>query len=482
MTKREKRINNAIAILERSAYVASHTCWDNLICTVDEKKIKKEFDSLELLVTEIIADYRSRKYFISPSIVLNETYAFFKSKHTSHVLYNDLFLHIESRLNALGMNAPSISIVPLHSYRVEKPFLPKQRIFSNEIIKYDDYWIVPSSNDFDKTLDVIKSAFDLWIGGTNVDWNDYFHYRTNSVYLWLKKNPFLLIKSYFSQQEAIENLYPWNVKYRYINAKIYARSIFDTPDAIMCNGSDSLDIHHILYIKKELDNLYHIGKNSLYERYQLVNDFSHVNVYLSPSYVDSLELMGIYNCIDKLYERKVVDDVLLLRENKRTPKIQKLHDALYFFCKSFKTDFLIDQIIFLQTAFETLLIDIRTTNKRNYLLERTSFLLKGKKFSITCDTQNIVGTLVDLRNGIIHSGQIPKMTDIDLKLCRYVFLQIFKEMVDKIDSFSNGEDFFTQYIYEHTTKIGNWILKLKQLYRKTKSNAKNLWHLKCKLY
>ncbi len=468
MTKREKRINNAIAILIRSTYVASYACWDDLITTVDEKKIKKEFNSLELLVREIIAEYRIKKYFISPSIVLNEMYVFFKSKHLSHLLYKDLLSHIDSKISALGMKESSISIVPLHSYRVEQPIFPKQRNLSNEIIKYDEYWIVPSTGDFNKTLDVIKSAFNLWIGGTNVSWNDYAHYQMNSVYLWLKENPFLLIKSNFSQQEVDENIYPWNIKYRYINAKIYARSIYDTPDEIMCNGRDTLDIYHILYIKKELDHIYHIGMNPLYERDQLVNDFSNVNVKLSPSYVDCAELIGIYKCIDDLYERKVIDDILLLREIKRIPKIQKLHDALYFFCKSFKTAFLIDQIIFLQTAFETLLIDIRTTDKRNYLLDRVSFLLKGKTLAVACDIQKTIGILIDLRNGIIHSGLSPKKEDIDIKICRYIFLQIFKEMADKIDLFSNGEDFFTQYIYEHTTKLGKRIFQIKQLYKKAK--------------
>ena len=85
----------------------------------------------------------------------------------------------------------------------------------------------------------------------------------------------------------------------------------------------------------------------------------------------------------------------------------------------------------------------------------------------------IVGKLIDLRNGIIHSGLLPKKGDIDLRMCRYVFLQIFKEMVDRIDLFSNGEDFFTQYIYEHTTKIGKGILQLKQLCKKAKAKIRD---------
>lgn len=475
MTKQEKRIKNAIAILVRSNYIRQYSCWETLLCTEDEDKIKKEYNSLELLLTEIVASYRCQKKFISPSVILDELYSFFHNSQGLNISFSDVTLHIGHFLNQLGMIRPTISIVPLHSYRIERPLFPKQRAKHDEtIIKYENFWIVPQTHDFDRTLNVIQQAFAEWVGPEKIDWSEYLHYKETPVYSWLESNPILLVKSFFSQESPLENAYPWIIQYRYVCAKIYARSLYDLPDEILCSGSDSWEIYHVLYVMKKQDSIYHIDMSPHFEKSQLVNDFSHVNVKFSPSYKDCLELQKVFDCIDVLYDKKVVDDTVLLRGDKRTPKIEKIHNALYFFCKSFKTEFLIDQIVFLQTAFETLLIDIRTANKRNYLLDRVSFLLKRKKLAIACNPLDIVGKLIDLRNGIIHSGLLPKKGDIDLRMCRYVFLQIFKEMVDKIDLFSNGEDFFTQYIYEHTTKIGKVILQLKRLCKKAKTKISDV--------
>lgn len=434
---------SALQMLEHSLVVQNNHCWEDF-CELDESLTKRERDKIHLLLSEKFSEYAKQGIYLSSSFLVNQIYLFCHLQ--IDVKTFDSF--IQAKISTLGLDEPSLLIIPLHSFAFKQSFKFREKHAHFDIISGNEYWVFEKVKSKKKLTGILREVCKKWsLKNVSIE-NELSNYLNSytTAYDWLLNSPLLLIRERVHQIEPLEGIYAWNRRLNFATAKLYARSVLENEQRL---GDDcsNWNLHHMLHLSKQVDGLYHLQSIPQLPKYSLVMKWTNLNIVLDPKKNKCRKLLLIENAIDDLFQRKCLDDVAYWKSEKRTPKIQKFADALYFFCKSFKSEDDVDKIIFLQTAFETMLIDGLCMNKRETILDRASFLLGQSNQMIESLEQLILS-----RNGIIHAGKIPDLEKKHIQACKHLFLLLFEKMECNLDALDNTSEFLTHYFKHFSGK------------------------------
>ena len=457
-------------MLQHLAAVNSISDVESFLCTNNTRAE----ENLRFLIESKYSEYESRGFVVPGSFLQRVIYYYCHKKMTCPF---DNF--VDSEVSKMGYDKPSLLIVPLHSfsYPINYKFWEPKHF---DLIKGKDFFLFEKVGNKGRLIGILKEACKLW-KLSNVplksEMNHFFH---NDVYKWLLDNPILIMKGNIHSNDALENIYQWFRQHLFIIAKLYSRSVLDPERESFSPSCGSWDLWHLISISIQIDGRYHIVHIPQLSQIRLLMHWTNLNVVLDPNKELSDDVVKFESCLDDFYNRKCREDLLDKKNKNEIPKIKKMYDALKFYCKSFEMEDVCDTlvlepenvIVFLQTAFETMLIDGFSPEKRNKMLERARFFLEKEDD----DLINSLDKLIKARNDIIHNGVTQSLLVKDLASCRKLFLFLFVKIEEKIDEFDNSAEFLTHYLKKNERKnkfkklidkLGKkipWIKKIKYLF------------------
>ena len=405
--------NNAIQRLTRKQqYFGQFEGLEDWYFREAESAIDREVKYLSHIKEFVLNYYWEKDIYISPSALDYIIFHVIKTA-TPSTAADMVFEQVEKS----GLHRRSVVIFPLHSFSFRDigPSLLFKGV-PDVHLEHGNFRVIAQTNSFAKSKEaVLRYLEDIHLPNRkSLDADLFDHFFRSRQLVWFERNPIMFINFRFSQWERFDNLRYILDKVSFLSIKLYflaslvkhsddARPFFSTG---MVNNFETLDIHHFLTVTTSTQ---HSTVNCLpiHARRSMVFDFTNINVTLDlKGAVQRERIIHAFNTVERLHRGFAAYQIA---NKKRDTKFFRFAASLKQFRRSFQSVSDVDRVIFLQTAFESLLIDTMTSKKRDTMIKRTWLAMRGSGYR-RHQIESSLGSLVDDRNDIIHAGEPPTRT------------------------------------------------------------------------
>jgi hypothetical protein len=387
--------------------------------------VEKEVKYIDYIFAGILDRFLLRNIYLSNDSIEDIIFDAILSKNAKNFVP-----FVESQIRKRGLTKDSIVIFPLHGFGIlTDDFLTAKFTSRKPYIKFDNTWILSQSNKYEDTVKQIKKYLKVNNYPYRKTFEDWLiaHYKDSRDLKWLENNHLLIFKFKFAQVSRYDPVRIILRKLDHLTTKLYFLSaLYDKRNkkrrgwnTFTGNNWETLDISHFLTITT-INKKVKTECIGFVENLSLVFEKTFMNVNLPEFHSLTSQQTKLFKSIDRLF-----DGIEKYSQHNSQSLLQyaRLSRSLSFFRKAKKATTLEDKIVFINTAFECLLLD----NMENKKFKKMKSRIWKALSSTTKSRRNFID-VIKQRNNIVHAGKsADKTTDLVDIFYIYCKLVLFLE-------------------------------------------------------